>query len=941
MSKIDDFVDSLLSRLTLDEKLGLLHQYAPAVPRLGMAAFRTGTEVLHGVGFAGVATVFPQAVGLAATWEPELVRRVGAMVGSEVRALHERDPAIGLNGWGPVVNLLRDPRWGRNEEGYSEDPTLTRELAVAYCRGLRGDHHEFIRVAPTLKSFLAYNHETSKFEQSSQVPNRVLHEYDLRPFLETIRAGVVSAVMPAYGLVNGRPNLVGEHLRTLRAEFPDLVVVSDAFAPSDLVSKTAYFADPAITSAALLRAGLDNFTDHNDDPGPTIDSLRRGLDSGLLEESALDGPVRRLLRLRAETGEFLAPGEDPHADHVVEVGTGAPQQELAREAARRAIVLLRNEHNVLPLRPDRIASIVVVGQFADRVCNDWYAPEPPYEVTPADGLRARFAGSTVRHIEGVDRVAFRLSGTDLYITADTTTGGGVLRVSEGDVDNTALFDVFDWGEGGLSFRSVANRRFLSRSRDYELVNDKERPWGWVVRETFRLVPSGQDFLLYNTAARKYITVVPESRALVMTALEPDTASVFTVERLSDGAAEAVEAVRGADAVVVVVGSYPQINGHEMSDRTELELAPSQVAVARAVVAANRSTVVVVASGHPVTMEGIDGQAPTVLWSAHGGQEFGTALAELIAGDHAPTGRLPQTWHRSLDQLADLFDYDIIKSGATYLYLREPPLYPFGHGLSYTSFHYSDLCLGADVVTGEDRLAVRITVTNNGKFDGEEVVQLYVRAPDGPMRRPLRQLLAFRRARLAAGESTTVEMSADVAEFAYWDVAGDRWRVAPGAHRIMVGSSSADIRLSTEVEVRADPPPPRSLGPQLVRAVDFDGYHGIRLTAEHRTSGEAVETVGADSWLLFRDVDLSDAPDTFVARVSGGTSAASCLEVRLDDPLHGRILAAIPVTPSMAGAGWTTVQVPCEPLHLPDPVQNIFLSFTGPVTVSSFALFRAV
>ncbi|WP_461118436.1 glycoside hydrolase family 3 protein [Saccharothrix stipae] len=938
MRQIDSYVDSLLSRLTLDEKVSLLHQYAPAVPRLGLAAFRTGTEVLHGVGFTGVATVFPQAVGLAATWEPELVRRVGTMVGSEVRALHERDPAVGLNVWGPVVNLLRDPRWGRNEEGYSEDPTLTRELAIAYCRGLRGEHEEFLRVTPTLKAFLAYNHETAKFERSSQVPARVLHEYDLRPFLEVVRAGVAAAVMPSYGLVNGRPNHVGEHLRALCAEFPDLVVVADAFAPSDLVDKSGYFADPDVASAALLNAGLDNFTDHDDDPGPTTEVLRRALDSGLLEESALDGPVRRLLRLRAETGEFLGPGEDPHADHVVEVGTGAPQRELAREAARRAIVLLRNDHGVLPLRSDRITSIAVVGQFADRVCNDWYAPEPPYEVTPLDGLRTRFAGAAVRHVEGVDRMAFRLSGTDLRITADTT-GGGVLRVADGNDGDRTLFDVFDWGEGGLSFRSVANRRFLSGSDDYELVDDKERPWGWVVRETFRLVASGQDFLIYNAATRKYVAVVPESGALVMTA-GPDTAAAFTVERVSDGVAAAVEAARGADVVVVVVGSHPQINGHEMHDRTELELAPRQVAVARAVVAANPSTVVVVASGHPVTMDGIDGQAPTVLWSAHGGQEFGTALAEVIAGDHAPTGRLPQTWPRSVDQLGDLFEYDIIKSGATYLYLREPPLYPFGHGLSYTSFDYSDLRLDTDVVSEDDRVAVQVTVTNTGKVDGEEVVQLYLRAPDGPVPRPLRQLLGFRRVRLAAGGSATVEMSVDVAEFAYWDVAGNRWRVAPGAHRMMVGGSSTDIRLSTEVDVRADPPPPRSLGPQLVRAVDFDDYHGIRLTAEHRTSGEAVEAAGAGSWLLFRDVDLSDAPDTFVARVSGGTSATSCLEVRLDDPLYGRILAAVPVPPDLAGGGWTTVRIPCDPLRRPDPVQNIFLSFTGPVAVSSFALFRA-
>ncbi|WP_051970485.1 glycoside hydrolase family 3 protein [Kitasatospora azatica] len=938
MQSIDSIVDSLLSRLSVDEKVGLLHQYAPAVPRLGMASFRTGTEVVHGVGFCGVATAFPQAVGLAASWDPELMRRVGDLVGSEVRALHERDPSIGLNVWGPVVNLLRDPRWGRNEEGYSEDPTLTTALAVAYCQGLRGDHPTLLRVTPTLKSFLAYNHETDKFDQDSQVRPRVFHEYDSRPFVDSVRAGVVSGVMPSYGLVNGRPNHVGEHLRALCEEFPDLVVVSDAFAPSDLVEKTGYFAEREVAATSLIRTGLASFTDHSADPGPTRDTIRRALDRGLLVESDLDGPVRRMLRMRALTGEFLQPGEDPYAGREVEVGTGAPQRELAREAAARAIVLLRNERGTLPLDPGRPITLAVVGPFADRVCSDWYGPEPPYEVTPLAGLRERFAGSSVRHVEGVDRVAFRLAGTDLHVTAVAEDGGGALWLEPGEVDGNGLFDVFDWGEGGLSFRAVANRRFLTCSRTGELVNDKERPWGWVIRETFRLVPSGDGHLLYNTAVRKYAAVVPGSRTLVV-AEDPASAAVFVVDQVSDGVAEAARAARDADAVVVLVGTYPQINGHEMCDRTELELAPRQTALVQAVAEADPSAVVAVVSGHPVTMEGVDEQLSAVIWSAHGGQEFGTALAEVVAGDRAPTGRLPQTWYRSVDQLPSLFDYDIIKCGGTYLYLRETPLYPFGHGLSYTSFEYSDLGTDTDTVSGEQGFTVRVTVANTGGAEGEEVVQLYLRAPDGPVPRPLRQLLAFRRVSLAAGETATVEIPVDASQLAYWDVAGRRWRVAPGSHEIMAGSSSGDIRLSTKVDVRADAAPPRALGPALVRAADFDDYRGVRLVPEHTMSGDAVAADGAGSWLLFRDVDLSGAPDTFVARVAGVTAAACRLEVRLDDQEHGRILASVQVASDPESGGWATVRASCDPLHRMEAVHDVYLRFTGPAKVSAFALYR--
>ncbi|RSS86804.1 glycoside hydrolase family 3 protein, partial [Streptomyces sp. WAC02707] len=236
-------VDDLLSRLTLDEKTAFLHQFAPAVERLGVAAFRTGQEALHGVAWMGPATVFPQAVGLGATWNEDLVRRVGEAVSKEARAMRARDERVGLNVWSPTVNLLRHPLWGRNEEGYSEDPRLTSAIATAYTRGLRGDHPVYWRTAPVLKHWLAHNNEADRDTSSSSVRPRVLHEYDLRAFRETVEAGAVAGVMPAYNLVNGRPNHVSpylaEHLRAWTRE--ELLVCSDAGAPSNLVDSEHYF----------------------------------------------------------------------------------------------------------------------------------------------------------------------------------------------------------------------------------------------------------------------------------------------------------------------------------------------------------------------------------------------------------------------------------------------------------------------------------------------------------------------------------------------------------------------------------------------------------------------------------------------------------------------------------------------------------------------------
>lgn len=346
-------VDDLMSRLTLDEKTAFLHQFAPAVERLGIAPFRTGQEALHGVAWMGPATVFPQAVGLGATWNEELVRRVGEAVSKEARAMRARDDRVGLNVWSPTVNLLRHPLWGRNEEGYSEDPRLTSAVATAYTRGLRGDHPAYWRTAPVLKHWLAHNNETDRDTSSSSVRPRVLHEYDLRAFRDTVEAGAVAGVMPAYNLVNGRPNHLsphlGRHLRTWTQE--DLLVCSDAGAPSNLVDSEHYFDTHEEATAAALRAGVDSFTDHGTDSSKIVARVRGALEAGLLTEADVDAAVRRQLSVRFRLGEF-DPENDPYSGAA---DTGADfdtpeHRALARDAAEQAVVLLKND-GVLPLAP--------------------------------------------------------------------------------------------------------------------------------------------------------------------------------------------------------------------------------------------------------------------------------------------------------------------------------------------------------------------------------------------------------------------------------------------------------------------------------------------------------------------------------------------------------------------------------------------------------------
>ncbi|WP_447002891.1 beta-glucosidase family protein [Saccharothrix isguenensis] len=791
-------VSDLLGRLTDEEKVALLHQRQQAVPRLGLAEFHTGTEALHGVAWLGPATVFPQAVGLAASWDLGLVRRVGEATGVEARGFHHRDPvAHGLNVWAPVVNPLRDPRWGRNEEGYSEDPTLTAAMGTAYAGGLRGDHPRYLRTAPTLKHFLGYNNEDDRCVTSSDLRPRVLHEYELPCFRGPIEAGAAPAVMPSYNLVNGRPAhlspLIEQELRTWA---PDgVAVVSDAYAPSNVAGMQGYLPTQAEGHAALLNAGLDSFTDQDADPTLMIESVTTALKDGLLEREVVDRAVGRVLALRFRLGEFDPADDNPYAGITSDViGTHG---ELALEAARQAIVLLRND-SVLPL--ERGTKLAVIGTHADALFEDWYSGTLPYQVTVRRGLE-EFA--SVSHAEGVDRIALRAAdGRYLGVR------GGVVGLGE-----RSLFDRFDWGDGVWTLRDVGSRRYLGTTADGSLVAAAAMPGGWDVRELFepRLTDGG--VVLHNTVGGV------------------DTGP-FTVELVVDGIADAVEVAADADAVVLVLGNDPHINGRETQDRTTLRL--PWLDLVRAVREANPRTVLVLVSSYPYALDGEEEHLPGIVWTAHGGQEQGRAVAEALFGVFSPSGRLPQTWYRSDDDLPDILDYDIIRAGSTYLYFTGDPLFPFGHGLGYTTFAYSDLEWADGVAT--------VSVTNTGPVAGAEVVQLYSAAPGSRVPQPVRKLQSFHRVRLAPGETAAVELRTD--QLWHWDVTTGRRVVEAGRYELMAGSSCEDIRARLVVDVPGETIAPRS---GALRALDFDDCDGVRLVDD-----EVVFT-REGAWIAFHDV----------------------------------------------------------------------------------------
>ncbi|WP_053753551.1 glycoside hydrolase family 3 C-terminal domain-containing protein [Streptomyces sp. MMG1533] len=930
-------IDDLLSRLTLDEKVGFLHQFAPAVERLGIAEFRTGQEALHGVAWMGPATVFPQAVGLGATWNTDLVRRVGEAVSKETRAMRARDDRVGLNVWSPTVNLLRHPLWGRNEEGYSEDPKLTSAIATAYTHGLRGDHPTYWRTAPVLKHWLAHNNETDRATASSSVRPRVLHEYDLRAFRETVEAGATAGVMPAYNLVNGRPNHVSpylrEHLRAWTDE--DLLVCSDAGAPTNLVDSEHYFDTHEEATAAAVLAGVDSFTDHGTDSSQIVARVKGALDRGLLTEADIDTAVRRQLSVRFRLGEF-DPRYDPYAD-TKDFDTPA-HRALAQEAAEQAVVLLRND-GVLPLAPD--TRIAVVGLLADECKLDWYSGTLIHRSTPLEGLYERFGAERVEFVEGVDRVLLKTSGGTFLQVPSVDGLSDEVRGAEGALDPALLagrtdlppltadttgteLALVDWGEGVLTLRAP-DGRYLSVAEDGYVRASADQPGGWVVQETFRLEPHGDGHLLRHVGTGRHVSVGADGVKVAdeNPELEADP-EVFTLIIVERGEDAVTRVTSEADVVLVVAGNDPHINGRETEDRTTLRLPAQQERLLRAARAANPNTVLALTSAYPYAVDTAD--LPAVLWTAHGGQAAGTALARVLAGDVSPAGRLPQTWYADDADLPGLLDYDVIGSRQTYLYFEGTPLFPFGHGLSYATFSYGDL---GSRIEGET-LHVSFTITNTGDVTADEVAQLYSRAVDSVVPRPRRELLAHRRVTLAPGGRAELAFEVPLSAFEFWDVTQGRWRLEPGPYELLAGASSEDVRLRTTVLLDGEPSAPRPVLERGLDAADFDRQSGVEIVDRTKESGDAVTaTQGRAGELVYRDCDFGDGATEVTVTVAG----EGVVELSLDG---GAVLATLtshasesgPYAYTVLGAGIVAEGVRDVHLGLRGPLRLAHVGFSG-------------
>ncbi len=902
VDQLGRLVEERLAGLDLEERLAMLHQYAPALERWRLPPYRTGSEALHGVAWLGDATVFPQPVGMAATWDPDLLERVGAAVADELLAKRAADATISTNVWAPVVNPLRHPRWGRNEEGYSEDPHLTAALATGYARGLRGADPDRWRTVPTLKHLLAYNVESDRAVISMQVRPRVLHEYELPAFLGPLSAGVVGAVMPGYNLVNGRPcHLSADLIDAVRAAAPEeIAVVSDAGAPSNLVELQRVLPDRPSAWAAALRAGIDSFTDHGTDPTPTIDALREASELGLLTEEDVDRAAARLLRTRLRTRdcEAAAPPSIDRAEH----------HRLALAVARRGVVLLEND-GVLPVREEP-RSVAVVGPLADRVLPDWYAGTPTTTVSIVDAVRERWPGAEVRVADGADRLSLRTSdGRYLCTSAD----GGVVAAETGLV-RAGSYDVTDWGWGLLTVADASSGLLWTLGAQGQVRAGAPRPHGWVVQESFRTTRHDDGSLgLRHVASGRWLRVDVAGRLVVADDSEDATRFWPHVHRC--GTAAVSEAAQ-ADLVICALGNDPHLLGRETQDRPSIALPPSYRAIWESASASNPAAVLVLVSSYPYGLDR-DLDPAAALWSAHS-QAQGSAVVDVISGDVDPSGRLAQTWWRDDDQAGELADYDVISGRSTFWYSPEPPRYPFGHGLTYGDVRYTRL----DVERSADgTVTAHVEVRNDGDRVATEVVQVYTDAVDHRMPFPHR-LAGFTRVPLEPGEGARVAIDLPRAMFSVWDTAREAMTVDPGRYRVSVGPDAVTAALVAELDLDGEAPIPHRLP---LRAAAFDRGTGVTLEAEHLTRGIAV---GGDGGLLeFDAVDGLGAAVTLRAMRTAAGDARVVVSVADDVGRHVREA----VVPADAPIGeWIDVAA----TGLPEAgVAAVTLALVGPVRLA--------
>jgi beta-glucosidase len=822
----------LVERMTLEEKASQLVNQARAIPRLGVPAYDWWSEALHGVAVDGT-TEYPEPIGLAATFDAPGIHKMATEIGIEARVVHAQSAHDGnssifhgLDFWSPNVNIFRDPRWGRGQETYGEDPFLSGRMAVAFVTGLQGDNPKYFRVISTPKHYDVHSGpEPTRHFTDVDVSKHDMEDTYLPAFRAAIVEGHAGSVMCAYNSINGEPACANQFLlqHILRGAWQfQGYVVSDCGAVRDIFSGHRYRPTQPQASAISLERGMDNectdfFAKVKDDHDyrPYIEAVQQGY----LSVSAIDTALIRLFTARMKLGMF-DPAETTPYSKIDEKELNSPEHRaLARKLANEAMVLLKND-GTLPLKSG-ITKIAVVGPLADqtRVLLGNYTGIPTHTVSVLEGLKAEYPEAKITFVPG----------TQFLRNDGNPVPDNVLTTADGKPGLTAEYSYWEGMELGPGARPVPiakrvepNINLSESNLPAEAAGKKSIGAEWT---GFLTPPDSGDYLIGIRAAG-FARVAVEGKTVAQVFgthgvegkvgrvhLDKEQKVALTINYGNMGGGqprvqliwakvnnapspEAVTAARNADVVVAVIGITSQLEGEEMpvsepgflgGDRTSIDLPEPEEALIEAVAATGKPLVVVLMNGSALAVNWANEHANAILDAWYSGEEGGAAISETLSGKNNPAGRLPVTFYKDISQLPHFEDYSM--EGRTYRYFKGKPLYPFGYGLSYTTFRYSDLTLPQEAVNAGDPVGADVTVTNTGKTAGDEVVQLYLKFPpvEGAPRVALR---GFQRIHLEAGASQKVHFELKSRDLGMVTEDG-RPIIAGGEYTITLGGGQPD------------------------------------------------------------------------------------------------------------------------------------------------------
>jgi beta-glucosidase len=838
---VDQRIENLLGLLTVDEKIGMMMDNSKAVPRLDIPGYGWWNEALHGVARAGTATVFPQAIGLAATWDVPEHLKTFEMISDEARAKYNKsfDEAgktgryEGLTFWTPNINIFRDPRWGRGQETYGEDPYLTASLGVAAVKGLQGNDPKYFKTHACAKHFAVHSGpEWNRHSYNAEISHRDLYETYLPAFKALVLEGNVREVMCAYNAFDGQPCCANNTLLTeiLRGKWNyDGMVVSDCWALADFYQKQYHGTHPDEKSTAA--DALKHSTDL--ECGDTYNNLNKSLASGLITEKDLDISMRRILKGWFELG-MLDPKSSVHWNSIpYAVVDSDEHKKQALKMAQKSIVLMKNDKNVLPLNKN-IKKIAVVGPNADdglmQLGN--YNGTPSSIVTILDGIKTKFPNAEIIYEKGTEvadpssraslyqnflsqkngekgmKVTFfnnnEFKGTPANISVNkaginyNSFGGTQLAPNVGRENTSAIISgVFKSPYTGDVILSPSTSDVYTLFVDGKEIATRKGPDARHPSEFPVKMEKGKEYQieLRHTQKGKYVSI---------------TFDIYRKDPVNFAAVR--ERVKDADVIVFAGGLSPSLEGEEMmvnaegfkgGDKTSIDLPKVQRELLAELRKTGKPVVFVLCTGSSLGLEQDEKNYDALLNAWYGGQSGGTAVADVLAGDYNPSGKLPVTFYKNLEQLDNNLsktskhqgfeNYDM--QGRTYRYMKEKPLYPFGHGLSYSKFVYGNAKLNKKTINANENLTITVPVTNTSGRDGEEVVEVYVKRNSDPLA-PVKTLRAFQRVAVPSNTSKTVELTLSPDSFMFYDEKADDLVSKPGDYTILYGGTSDESGLKS-------------------------------------------------------------------------------------------------------------------------------------------------